>query len=613
LTGIMGAAVLLLLLFALIAGAGTGITPCVLPVLPALLSASALGGRRRPVGIVLGLGVAFTVSIVALAQLVKGVGLSPSAARDLSIVVLVAFGLVMLIPEVAQRIEAPLSRLARFGPKTRGDGFVSGLWVGAALGFVCAPCAGPIFGAVTGVASSTGPTVRVVATAIAFSIGLSAVMLLYAFGGRSALTRIRRFARGHVVERTLGVIMLLTAVAIAFNADARLDEFIANHQKDLPGFLFDPTQALENTSAAKKAIAELRPPSKFVQAERTAKAPAVDQTIPAYVGLKGVTTPKLGNLGKAPNFTDNQDWFNTPGGKPETISSLKGHVVIVDFWTYTCINCIRTLPFIEGLYKTYHKYGLDIVGVETPEFTFEQDASNVRQAIKSDGLTYPVVQDNKYGTWNAYGNEYWPADYLIDADGEVRHTQFGEGDYQQEEAAVRTLLYEAGDRKLPPPTTAKAITPSAEIGTPETYLNPERDEGFTQSIKSGTQTYKGTTSPSLNEWSLNGTWTAEQPADANNEGSIASAGPNTTITGGIQAKDVYLVMTSDNNTPRTGRVLLDGKPIPAGYAGTAVRKGGYFTVTTETLYNLVKLPQDGQFTLTVELPQGVHAYDFTFG
>ena len=164
-------------------------------------------------------------------------------------------------------------------------------------------------------------------------------------------------------------------------------------------------------------------------------------------------SPRLGpsNLGAAPPFTDNQRWFNTPGNRPLTLAGLRGHVVLVDFWTYTCINCIRTLPFLKGLYATYHKYGLDIVGVETPEFTFEQVASNVQQAINSDGLRYPVVQDNRYGTWNAYQNQYWPAEYLIDSTGEVRHTQFGEGDYLQDEAAVRELLYEAGARNLPPP------------------------------------------------------------------------------------------------------------------------------------------------------------------
>src|SRR5689334_6704771 len=176
---------LLLMLFALIAGAGTAITPCVLPVVPALLSASATGGRRRPLGIVIGLAATFTIAIVLLAQLVKGVGLASGAARTLAIVVLIAFGIAMLVPGIAARVQAPLSRLARFGPKTRGDGFWSGLGVGAALGFVCAPCAGPILAAVTSVSASSGPTGRVVGVAIAYAVGLSAVLLLWSLGGRA--------------------------------------------------------------------------------------------------------------------------------------------------------------------------------------------------------------------------------------------------------------------------------------------------------------------------------------------------------------------------------------------------------------------------------------------
>ncbi len=609
------AAVLLLLAFALIAGAGTAITPCVLPVVPALLSASGVGGRRRPLGIVLGLGITFTLAIVVLSQFLSAVGLKGSVARDVAIVVLIVFGIVLFFPGLAERIQAPLSRLARFGPKTRGDGFVSGLFVGAALGFVCAPCAGPILGAVLSVSNSAGgATLRSTLVAIAYAVGLCLVMLLYGFGGRWVLDRIKRVARGYVVERALGVILLATGVALAFNLDTRLTSYISRHENSLPAILVDPTRSLENSHSVQSKLASLRPSSKYVTAAKTATAPAADQTIPAWVKLKGVTTPALKNLGRAPNFTDTQDWFNTPDDRSLSISALKGKVVIVDFWTYTCINCIRTLPFIEGLYKTYHSYGLEIVGVETPEFTFEQNAANVGQAIKTDGLTYPVVQDNHYGTWNAYGNEYWPADYLIDASGEVRHTQFGEGDYEQEEAAVRTLLYEAGDRSLPAPTTAKAVIPSAAIGSPETYLNPARDEGFAQSIRSGTHSYSASTKHiELNEWALNGSWTAEQPSDSNSEGSITPAGPGASITGGVQAKDVYLVMTSNGGKPLRGRVLLDGKPIPASEAGTAVGKGGYFTVTTQTLYNLVKLPRDGLFQITVELPRGIHAYDFTFG
>src|ERR1017187_2739204 len=262
---------LLLMLFALIAGAGTAITPCVLPVLPALLSASAVGGRRRPLGIVLGLAATFTIAIVALAQRVKGVGLDGSAARTLAIVVLIAFGVVMLVPELAERVQAPLSRLARFGPRTRGDGFWSGIGVGGALGFVCAPCAGPILAAVTSVSASGGASARVVAVALSYSIGLGAVLLLYALGGRAVIERIRRSARGHVVERTLGVVLLVTAVVMATNLDVRFEEALAK-DTSLPAFLVDPTRSLENSGAVQKRLASLFPPSRFNERQNQASA-----------------------------------------------------------------------------------------------------------------------------------------------------------------------------------------------------------------------------------------------------------------------------------------------------------------------------------------------------
>jgi hypothetical protein len=279
--------------------------------------------------------------------------------------------------------------------------------------------------------------------------------------------------------------------------------------------------------------------------------------------------------------------------------------VIVDFWTYTCINCIRTLPFLKGLYATYHPYGLDIVGVETPEFTFEQDTGNVQQAIASDGLHYPVVQDNSYGTWNAYQNQYWPAEYLIDAHGQVRHTQFGEGNYKEDEAAVRELLYDAGAHNLPPPMTAHAIMPSAQLATPETYLNPDRGQGFATPLLFGTHSYPGAANLPLNEFALRGNWTVTSQ-------SATPVLSGASIEAGVQAAHVYLVMTSAGNVPRTGHVLLDGHPIPPADAGSDVHNGA-FTVRGQRLYSLVSLPQASQYVVTVELPPGVSAYDFTFG
>jgi thiol-disulfide isomerase/thioredoxin len=351
-------------------------------------------------------------------------------------------------------------------------------------------------------------------------------------------------------------------------------------------------------------LASLRPASRF--AERQSQASSAPVPSVAGVGIAGVRTPPLPKLGPAPEFTRTQRWFNTPGGRPLTLAELRGHVVLVDFWTYTCINCIRTLPFLKGLYATYHRYGLDIVGVETPEFTFEQEASNVQQAIQSDGLRYPVVQDNRYGTWNAYQNQYWPAEYLIDAHGAVRHTQFGEGNYRADEAAVRQLLYDAGARNLPAPMSAHATLPSSELGTPETYLDPARSQGFSQPLRSGTHFYAGVLNPPLNEFGLHGTWTV-------NSQSATPVSSGASISGGFQAQHVYLVMTSAGNRPRHVRVLLGGRPIPARYAGADVGAGGYVKVRGQRLYSLISLPSDSQGAFTIQIPRGVSAYDFTFG
>ncbi len=575
------------MLFALIAGMGTAITPCVLPVLPALLSASALGGRRRPLGIVLGLAATFTIAIVVLAQLVKGVGLASGAARTLAIIVLIAFGVVLMIPELAERIQAPLSRLGRFGPKTRGDGFWSGIGVGAALGFVCAPCAGPILAAVTSVSASSGASARIVAVALAYAIGLSGVLLLYALGGRAVLERVRRRTRGHTVERALGTVLLLTGVLMATNVDVRFEEALAR-DTSLPSFVVDPTRTLESSHAVQSRLATLRPRSLF--ATRQAADPH---------------GPSLPKLGPAPEFTGTEQWFNTPDGQALTLTGLRGHVVLVDFWTYTCINCLRTLPFLKGLYATYHPYGLEIVGVETPEFIFEQDAGNVSQAVHADGLRYPVVQDNRYGTWNAYGNQYWPAEYLIDAAGQVRHTQFGEGDYSQTEQAIRELLVAAGARRLPAPTSAHAQLPSAQLATPETYLDPQRAQGFVTPPRPGVHDYPGITHPSLGEFGLLGRWRVSSE-------SATAVSTEAAIEARVQAADVYLVLTSSGNVPRQVRVLVDGKPASAMDAGRDVH-GGTVPVRGQRLYWLVALPDAQQHDITVQVPPGVSAYDFTFG
>ena len=246
------------------------------------------------------------------------------------------------------------------------------------------------------------------------------------------------------------------------------------------------------------------------------------------------------------------------------------------------------------------------MGVETPEFTFEQEAGNVAQAIRSDGLRYPVVQDNHYGTWNAYENQYWPAEYLIDANGQVRHTQFGEGDYKQAEAAVRELLYEAGAHNLPPPMTASAIMPSSNVGTPETYLDSERAQGFLPSLKPGVHSYPGVSNPVLNEFGLRGTWDVTKQSATP---TCAGRHDHAALPGRPRVPGHDL----GRQRPPEGRRAPRRPPGRArANAGSDVH-GRWITVRGQRLYSLVSQPSDAQHDLTVQVPPGVSAYDFTFG
>jgi cytochrome c biogenesis protein CcdA/thiol-disulfide isomerase/thioredoxin len=589
--------------FAILAGAGTALSPCVLPVLPALLSAGGVGGRRRPLGIVLGLSITFTVTIVGLANVVDGVGLGSDPLRDLAIVVLLAFGVVLLAPGLSARLEAPLSRLARFGPRDTGAGFWSGLLVGAALGFVYTPCASPILAAVISVSAASG---RTVVLALAYAAGSAVVLLLLTLGGRSLFDRVRRSGRGPGLQRLLGAIMVLTAVAILTNLDVNFDQFVAEKIPDV-----NLTASLECSQGVTGRLHEITGrQAKFTPANGSSSCHGSATAVKvAAVGAPQSTllaaAHTLPALGPAPEFTGTEDWFNTPGDKPLALPSLRGHVVLVDFWTYTCINCIRTLPYLKAWDAAYRGDGLTIVGVETPEFAFEKDAANVRDAIGQFGLRYPVAQDNEMGTWNAYGNQYWPADYLIDARGQVRYAAFGEGDYDKTETAIRALLAEKGSHVGGRGRPAGVVVPS-HLTTPETYVGTARAEGWLHQPKAGLHDYGGpvTADPALNQFVLSGRWQiAEQPATA-----VASAG----IDVEFEARHVYLVLSSPGERPLPVQVLLDGKPITAADAGADVH-GGVVTVRRQRLYSLVSLPEDQRGHLSLRFAPGVTAYAFTFG
>jgi cytochrome c biogenesis protein CcdA/thiol-disulfide isomerase/thioredoxin len=566
----------LLVVFAFLAGAGTAVSPCVLPVLPALLSAGATGGRRRPLGIVSGLAIAFTVTIVGLATVVDGVGLGDSALRTMAIVVLGGFGVAVAVPAVGDRLEAPLRRLARFGPRSAGQGFPSGVLVGGALGFVYAPCAGPILAAVVSVSAASGNTVAV---GLAYSLGSSAVLLVLALGGRALADRVRRAGRGPNLQRALGAVMVLTAVAMAAELDVRFQSAIADQ---LPAAVVNPTRALEESDAVAKRLDDLRRPSRFAGAGRADGA--------------------LEDYGAAPEFVGNDRWFNS---RPLTLRGLRGRVVLVDFWTYTCINCLRTLPHLRAWDRAYRNDGLTIVGVHAPEFAFERDAGNVAAAIGREGIRYPVAQDNRMATWDAYTNQYWPAKYLIDAAGHVRYVHFGEGEYDETEAAIRALLREAGARPGGESRPGRGFEPAAQK-TPETYLGIARALGYSPPAAAGTGSYSPTPDRRLgpHRFTLGGTWTLSAES--------ARAAGRATLTGRVTGKDVYLVLSPPRRGAGTVHVALDRRPIDAAAAGADVHRSAV-RVTSQRLYHLVSRPGVETHLLSLRFSRGVSAYAITFG
>ena len=572
----------LLMLFALVAGAGTALSPCVLPILPAILAAGVTGDRRRPLGVVTGLALSFTFATVALVYVIDALGLPNGFARDLAIVVLFAFGISLLIPPIGDRIEAFASRLAPGPARFRGDGFGSGFVVGASLGLVYAPCAGPILAGVIVVSAAQDFTAGRLAVALSYAVGSAMVLYLLLLGGRRLTKRLNP-VMGRV-QMAMGAVMVLVAIAMTANLDVRFQTAIAS---DLPSFLVNPTKDLEESKAISTDLVS-------VSQHGTPVVPADELNRPV----------SLQTYGQAPDFTGTQDWFNTPGGESLSMEGLRGKVVLIDFWTYTCINCIRTLPYLEAWQQRYGNQGFTVVGIHSPEFPFEKDAGNVQSAIRQNHLTFPVVQDNDLATWGAWGNQYWPADYLVDAQGNVRNAHFGEGDYDQTERAIRTLLHEAGHGKLGPGARATAEAPSAGQRTPETYLGAARAQGWVTPVHPGHQDYGAPAGPlSANQFAYAGNWAITDEDATSEEGAE--------IDMEFDARRVFLVLGSPDQA-RHVQVLLHGKPIPAKLAGKDVR-GGRATIQAQRLYRLVDLPAVSQHRLSLIFDPGISGYAFTFG
>ena len=524
------------------------------------LTSLARADLPRALATVLGLVLSFSLLVLAGSEILSLLHLPQDSLRDAGIALLVLVGLGYLVPPLGALLERPFARLGNRRPGGRAGGFVLGL----GLGLVYVPCAGPILAAITVV----GATHRVGLTAVilttAFAIGTAVPLLAVALAGGQLSGRIAAIRR-HAprVRQAGGALLIVIAVAIAANAFTGL-------QRDIPGY-----------SDALQGSASIRNELNGITGARHTKLTSCH------------SSATLVNCGPAPNFAGITAWLNTPGGRPLSLSQLRGKVVLVDFWTYSCINCQRTLPHVEAWYRNYAKDGLVVVGVHTPEFAFEHVVSNVRSQAAALGVRYPVAVDDKYDTWNAYDNEYWPADYLIDAQGNVRHVNFGEGDYSTTEQLIRQLLQAAHPgRALPPPTDIPNLTPTGEM-SPETYVGYERAQYIDPSTEVIPNTPSGYHFPSslpLGALGLSGTWT--------DNAQEATAGAGAQMELGFLAKDVYLVIGGSG----TVSVSENGHPVQT------IKVAGI-----PRLYTLYQASSQTSGTLQLRFSPGVQAYDFTFG
>jgi cytochrome c biogenesis protein CcdA/thiol-disulfide isomerase/thioredoxin len=540
--------VLVLLGIAFLAGLITAVSPCVLPVLPILLAGGATGtGRRRPLAIVAGLVGSFTLFTLAGAAILSALGLPEDFLRNLAIALLFVLAATLLFPPFAHLLERPFYFLTRRRANTEANGLV----LGASLGLVFVPCGGPVLAAVSSLAATGDVGVRTVLVTLAYALGAAGPMLAIALGAQRLAGVVRREAP--YLRSVAGVVLGATALAIAF----RLDDHFTTA---LPGYTQSLQNRIEASSAAKRELGDL-------------------------TGSGAALAADMGP--KAPEFTGIQEWINTRDGRPLTLKALRGKVVLVDFWTYSCVNCLRTLPHVKAWDRAYRKDGLVIVGVHTPEFAFEHVPANVKAAVRKLGVRYTVAIDNRFGTWNAYGNQYWPAKYLIDRTGHVRYTHFGEGEYDKTEDQIRRYLGE----KAQPMTHVADRTPEHAM-TPESYLGYARLERFAGSPvrpdRFALYHFTGPLNP--DDLAYDGSWRVTPEH--------IEAGPFARLRLNFAAEAIHLVLGGSGRVD----VRVNGQALPP----VAVRG-------EPRLYTLARFPKPRAGLLELRFSPGIEAYAFTFG
>jgi cytochrome c biogenesis protein CcdA/thiol-disulfide isomerase/thioredoxin len=557
-----------LILIGFLGGLITGISPCILPVLPVIFFSGAQSGeaKARPYRVIGGLVLSFSVVTLVGSALLSLLHLPQDAIRWVALTALVAIGVGLIFPKVESLLEKPFSRL----PQKQFGSASSGFGLGLALGVLYVPCAGPVLAAIV-IAGATGTIgLSTVTLTLSFAVGAALPLLFFALAGSRVAERVAAFRqRQRQIRIAAGVVTILLAVALVFNLPAAL-------QRAIP----DYTATLQETVGGDEQLREKLNLGGLVN----------DQNKDLSNCTNGA--PELESCGTAPDITGITGWLNTPDGAAVDLKSLRGKVVIVDFWAYSCINCQRAVPHIVDWYRAYKDAGLEVIGVHTPEYAFERVPANVANGARDLGITYPVALDPNYSTWSNYRNRYWPAKYLIDANGTVRHIKFGEGDYAQTETLIRQLLSDARPGViLPAPTETTDATPPADL-TPETYLGVGKvvNYGGTGTYDEGTATFDYPARLPDDTFAYKGDWKLDY------QGATVT-GPQSTVELNYHARNVYLVVGGTG----TVTVTRDGESKQIPISGPP------------TLRQLVDDGNVNRNTLEVQLSQGLQAFSFTYG
>lgn len=613
-----------LLILAYLGGILTIVSPCILPVLPFVFSRAGQSFSRSVLPMLAGMVLMF--ALVATLAAVGGswVVQANQYGRWLALALVAVFGATLLFPKLAERLTHPLvslgNRLTQSAQgedstsgESRGTGPGASFLLGIATGLLWAPCAGPILGLVlTGAAlqgASVGTTLLLVAYAAGAATSLALALLV---GGRVFATMKRSLGAGEWIRRVLGGLMLAGVAAIALGLDTGvLAQVSTASTGGIEQRLVDQLGARRNANGNDTGNAPQAPQT---DANNATNGPAMMAASNAMVRTAANEPAPLPVEGQLPSLDGAVQWLNSP---PLTAQALRGKVVLVDFWTYSCINCLRTLPYVKAWAQKYRDQGLVVIGVHAPEFAFERDISNVKKAVNDLGVDYPVAIDNNYAIWRGFNNQYWPAHYFVDAQGRVRYHHFGEGNYAESERVIQQLLREAGAKQVADGITdvkaagVQQAPDMSDVRSPETYVGYERAENFTSpggAVKDTVTDYRAPTSPSLNNWGLAGRWNVgPEQATATQAGA--------SIVYRFHARDLHLVLGPDTNgKPVRFRVTVDGQA-PGNAHGTDVAADGTGTVTSQRLYQLVRQTGDVQDrTFTIEfLDPGALAYAFTFG